>query len=129
VSAVSRLGVLGFAGAMIATLAVGGCSIVRIQVASKDDVEVKRGFGMVSVTVKPTAKATVVESTSFGVINGFEGFALGYHSATVAAFGGESCQLILWIKTNDQLQQLNELLRDRTDVCVVRSHQAIWGRP
>jgi hypothetical protein len=65
----------------------------------------------------------VVESTSIGAINGFEGFALGYHDATVAAFASDDCQLILWIKTNGQLKELDELLGDRTGVCVVRPTQ------
>lgn len=119
----SRLGCLVIACAISATLGSGGCAVVRIQTADKDDVEVKRGFGIVSVKIKPGAGATVVESTSIGAINGFEGFALGYHDSTVAAFASDGCQLIVWIKTNEQLKELDELLSDRTGVCVVRPTQ------
>lgn len=128
-SDVFRRGFVVIACAMSATLALGGCAVVRIQTAGKDDVEVKRGFGIVSVAIKPSARATVIESVSLGVIKGLEGFAVGYHSATIAAFAGDSCQLILWIKTNEQLQQLNELLRDRTGVCVVQPDQLTREKP
>lgn len=125
----SRFGFLVVACAMGAMLGSGGCAVVRIQAAGKDDIEVKRSIGIVSVEIKPGASATVVESTTLGAINGVEGFALGYHDATVAAFAGESCQLILWIKTNEQLQQLDELLRDRTDICVVRPDSMTRRKP
>lgn len=105
--------------ACVAGMVVGlaSCSVVRIQTAGKDDVEVKRSFGIVSVEIRPGAGATVIDSTSFGAINGFEGFTLGYHSATVAAISGKHCQLIVWINTGEQLTQLNDLLRDQTNVC------------
>jgi hypothetical protein len=129
VSGVSRLGFLVIACAMSAALGLSGCAVVRIQTADKDDVEVKRGVGLVSVNIKPGAVATVVESTSFGAISGYEGFALGYHDATVAAFASDGCQLILWIKTNEELRELDELLRDRTDVCVVRPEPMTRRKP
>jgi hypothetical protein len=125
----SSFGFLAIACAMSATLGLAGCAVVRIQTADKDDVEVKRGFGLVSVKIKPGAGATVFESTTFGAINGVEGFALGYHDATVAALALEHCQLVLWIKTKEQLKELDELLRDRTDVCVVRPDQITRRKP
>jgi uncharacterized protein YceK len=112
--------VLFIAFAMAAALGLEGCAVIRIQTAGKDDIEVKHRFGIVSVEIKPGAGATIVESTSFGAINGFEGFVLGYRDATMAAVGREHCQLVLWIKTKDQLKELGELLIDRTDICVVR---------
>jgi len=104
---------------VITALTLDGCAVVRIQTSGTDAVEVKRGFGIVSVNVKPDADATVVESTSFGAINGLDGFAVGYHDATWAAFKDDSCHVVLWIDTNEQLEELSEFLRTRTDVCVV----------
>jgi hypothetical protein len=103
-----------------AALMLNGCAVVRIQTPGSDAAEVKRGFGIVSVVVKPNADATVVESTTFGAIHGLEGFSIGYHEATWAAFKDNSCHVVLWIDTNEQLDQLNEFLHGRTDVCVVR---------
>jgi len=129
VSDVRRLRALVVACAASSMLALAGCAVVRIQTAGKDDVEVKRRFGIVSVEIKPGAGATLVESTSLGAINGFEGFTLGYRSATVAALAGERCQLVVWINTGEQLQELDQLLRDRTDVCVVRPEETVKGKP
>jgi len=110
-------------------LAAGGCAVVHVQTPGKDGVEVKQGFGIVSVEIKPGAGATLVESTTFGASNGFQGFALGYQSATVAAIAGDQCRLVLWIKTDEELKELNQLLRERTDVCVVRPDVMRKGRP
>jgi len=129
VSNVRRIRALVVACAASSMLALAGCAVVRIQAAGKDDVEVKQRFGIVSVDIKPGAGATLVESTSLGAINGFEGFTLGYHSATVAALAGERCQLVVWIKTGEELKELDQLLRDRTDVCVVRPDEMERGKP
>jgi len=100
-------------------LSVWGCTVIAVHAPSKDDVEIKTRFGIVSVEIKPGAGAVMVESTSLGAINSFEGLAVGYHNTSIAAVAGGRCQLVLWIRTNEQLQELNSLLRDRTDVCVV----------
>jgi hypothetical protein len=126
---VRRIRALVAVCAASSTLALAGCAVVRIQTTGKDDVEVKQRFGIVSVEIKPGAGATLVESTSLGAINGVQGFALGYHSAQLAALAGERCQLVVWIKTGEELKQLDELLRDRTDVCVVRPDESGRGRP
>lgn len=100
-----------------------GCAVVRVQVAGKDDVEVKQRFGIVSIEVEPGSDTVLVDSTSFGVINSFGEFAVGYHDATMAVISADRCQIVLWIRTNDQLTRLDELLRDRTGVCVVNLKQ------
>lgn len=110
-------------------LTLAGCAVVRIQTAGKDEVEVKQRFGIVSVEIKPGAGATLVDSTSLGAINGFEGLALGYHRANLAAIAGDKCRLVVWIKSGEQLQELEQLLRDRTDVCVVRPDKTGKEKP
>ena len=112
--------VFRFAAGLALVEALASCAVIHIQTSGKDDVEVKQGVGIVSVNVKPEAGAVLVDSTSFGAINGFDGFSIGFHSATVAALAGDRCQLVLWIKTEDQLNELNQLLRDQTGVCVLR---------
>ena len=119
-NAVRRIRALLIGCAANATLVLAACAVVRIQAAGKDDVEVKQHFGIVSVEIKPGAGATVVDSTSIGAIKSLEGLALGYHSATVTAFAGGRCQLVVWIKTGEELKELDQLLRDRADVCAVR---------
>ena len=117
--------------ALVALMAIGplSCAVVRVQTASKEDVEVTKGLGFVSVQVKPGAGTVLVDSTSFGAVTGFDGFALGYHRASFAVIAGDRCQLVLWIRTNEQLKELNELLRDRTDVCVVRPEPLTGENP
>lgn len=98
-----------------------GCTVVRIQTPGADGVEVKQRFGIVSLEIKPGAGATLVESSGFGASNGFQGFSLGYHNATVAALSADKCRLVLWIKTGEELKELNQLLSAHgTDICVVR---------
>lgn len=106
-----------------------GCARVMVQAPSRDDVEVTTRFGIVSVEIKPGMGAVLVESTSLGAVNSFEGLALGYHNASIAAVAEGRCQLILWIRTNEQLQELNALLRERTDVCLVRPGATRGGKP
>ena len=103
------------------TFAISGCSVVNIQVASRDEVEVTRGVGMINVQLSPKTRAVVAESTTFGVINSFDGFAAGYHSTVLAAMGEGHCGMVLWIRTNEDLAQLQGLLKERSDVCIARS--------
>ena len=105
-------------------LALAGCTVVRVQVSGRDEVEVKQGMGVVSVQVKPGAGAVVVDSTAFGAINGPEGFTLGYYAGTVAAIERGGCHLVVWVSSGEQLGELKELLQDRADVCAVRPQYA-----
>lgn len=95
--------------------------MVNIQVASRDEVEVTRGVGMINVQLSPKTRAVVAESTTLGVINSFDGFAAGYHAATVAAMGEGHCGMVLWIRTNEDIAQLKGLLKERSNVCIARS--------
>ena len=99
-----------------------GCALVKMKVASKEDVSVVTRFGIVSLVIKPDARAVIAESTSFGIVNGLTGIAVGYHNTSFAALGDNRCQIVLWIRADDELRELNSLLRDRTDVCVVPSN-------
>ena len=107
--------------ALVLTMAftTGACTTVRIEAASKDDVEVKTCFGIVSVELKPGARGVVVESKSFGAIYALEGFTLGYHDASYAALAPDDCRVVLWIRTDEQLKELDRLLRERTDICAM----------
>ena len=98
---------------------VGGCTVVRIQTAGTKDVEVKQHFGIVTIEAKPGAETILVDSTTFGVINSFDGFAVGYHDASMAFMSGNRCQMVIWLKTGEQLAELDKILRDHTGVCVV----------
>jgi hypothetical protein len=107
--------------------ALAGCAVVNVQTAGKDDVEITRGLGIVSVQVKPGAGAVIVESVSLGMINGADGFSLGYQAASTAAVARDSCRLIVWVNAYGQLKELSDLLQDRTDVCVVRTDYSKRG--
>lgn len=103
-----------------AALSLGACAVVHIQGPSKDDVAVYRKFGIVNVDLKPGARSVVVNSSSFGVINALEGFAVGYHSAAYAALSPGDCRIVLWIRGDEQLKELDQLLGDRSNVCVIQ---------
>jgi hypothetical protein len=62
----------------------------------------------------------MVDSVGFGAIHGFDGLSLGYHAASTAAVARDSCRLLVWVRTDEQLKELKELLENRTDVCAVR---------
>jgi hypothetical protein len=113
--------------ALLAPLAA--CAIVHVHAPGKDDVQVTRGFGMVSVQAKPGAGAVVVDSVAFGVVDGFDGLSLGYRSVTGAVVARGSCQLVVWVKSDGELKELKELLQDRTDVCAVRPVYSTGGTP
>lgn len=120
---------LRFATLVAAALATGACATVRIEAQSRDDVEVKTHFGIVSLVLRPGARSVVVDSNSFGVINTLEGLAVGYHSTSYAALAPDDCRIVLWIRANDQMNELERLLRDRTDVCVMPRLNSTKGKP
>jgi hypothetical protein len=93
---------------------------VNVHTASKDDIEVRRGLGIVSLQVAPRAGAVVVDSVGFGAMHGPDGFALGYRAATTAALPRDGCRLLVWVKTEGELAELKGLLQERADICVVR---------
>ena len=101
-----------------AVLGAAGCAVVTIHAASRDDVEVDSRFGIVSVQIRPRAGPVIVESTSFGAGNSFDGFSVGYRSASLAALPADDCRIVLWVRNVDDLDHLNALLGAHTDVCV-----------
>lgn len=102
---------------------LGGCAVVNVHSSSNGDVEVTRGFGIVSVAVSPKAGAVIVESSGFGAMRSAEGSVLGYRSSTLAALPPEGCRLVIWIQTDEQLRELDSLVRAHgADLCVVRSN-------
>lgn len=120
---------LRLASVVAASLATGACATVHIEVQSKDDVEVKTRFGIISLELRPGARSVVVNSSSLGVVNTLEGLAVGYHSTSYAALAPNDCRIVLWIHTNDQLKELDRLLRERTDVCVIQGLNSTGGKP
>lgn len=113
---------------LAAALATGACTTIRIEAQSKDDVEISARFGIVKLELRPGGQGVVVDSSSFGAINTFDGFALGYHRALYAALGPEDCRVVLWIQTGEQLKELDQLLRNHSQVCVVSSTEARRNR-
>jgi hypothetical protein len=101
----------------VALFALQACTVVRIEDSRSGKVEVERRFGILSVELRPGTEA-VVESTSFGLVNTYSGMAIGYHSASLAALAPGTCRVVLWIRSDEQLKELRELLRERADVCV-----------
>lgn len=110
-------------------LALCACTVVHVRGSSKDDVAVYRDFGIVNVNLKSGARSVVVNSNSLGVINTLEGLAVGYHSATYAALAPDDCRIVLWIRADQQLKELEQFLGDRTDVCVVQPTPSKEGTP
>lgn len=115
--------------AVLIAVGLPGCVVVKVQTELKGEVEVTTHFGVVSMELKPAAGAILAEATGFGLIKGVEGFVLGYHSANVSAIAGDRCQLVLWIMSNEQLQELDMLLRDRKDLCVVWAESSKMEKP
>jgi hypothetical protein len=114
---------------VVAGLLVMGCTSVTIKAASQDDVELKTYLGLVSIELKPGAGGVIVESTSVGVMNAFDGLVVGYRGLSLAALPPDRCQLVLWIRTDEELKELSSLLREHTDVCVVRPGTDWRGKP
>lgn len=124
-----RARVLRILAGVPAALSLCACTVVHIQGPSKDDVVVYREFGIVNVDLKPGARSVVVNSRSFGVINALEGFTVGYHSAAYAALAPDDCRIVLWIRSDEQLKELNQFLSDRSNVCVVQATPSKGGTP
>lgn len=110
--------------ALLAAIVTGACTTIRIEAQSKDDVEISTRFGIVSIELTPGAKSVVVDSSSFGAINTFDGLAVGYHRARYAALGPKDCRVVLWIQTDEQLREIDQLLRNHSQICVVSSTEA-----
>lgn len=104
-------------------IGLASCSVVNVRTASMDDIRVTRGFGFVSLQVKPSAGTVLVTSTTLGIVRTIDGLALGFHWADYAAIPPSGCQVVLWIRSNEQLKMLDELLRNHESVCVVRDEQ------
>jgi hypothetical protein len=113
--------------AATAALGAASCAVVTIHATSRDDVEVAARFGVVSVQLRPGSGPVLVESTSFGASNSFDGFSVGYRSANLAAMPSNSCRIVLWIRSTDDVKQLNALLGGSTDVCVAPAARADKG--
>ena len=121
--------IASFAIAVLGAACTCGCTVIRIQSPSIDDVEVKTRFGIASVELRPRAGTVLVDSKTLGAINAADGFSVGYHSASIATIARGECQIILWIRTDEQLKELNGLLRDRTDICVLSPESTKGERP
>lgn len=102
-------------------LLLAGCAVVRIEAPDRRSVEVTHGFGLVSVNLRPGSGAVIVDSTSFGAMKDHEGYSLGYRTATAASVAGDRCQLVIWIKSDEELKYLADFLRQHQDVCHVQS--------
>jgi len=99
---------------------VCGCAIVNIHTNKADEAQVATRFGIVSVEIKPQYGAVLIESASLGAIKGVEGLAIGYHRSSILTLSDSRCQLVIWINTQEQINELEKLLHDRADVCIVR---------
>lgn len=106
----------------------GACTTIRIEAQSKDDVEISTRFGIVNLELKPGDQGVIVDSSSFGAINTFNGFAFGYHRALYAALRPHDCRVVLWIQTDEQLTELDKLLRNHAQICAVSSTEARSNR-
>lgn len=106
---------------LVAAIVTGACTTIRIEAQSKDDVEISTRFGIVNLELKPGGQSVVVDSSSFGAIKTFDGFTVGYHRALYAALGLNDCRVVLWIQTGEQLKELDQLLRNHSQICVVSS--------
>jgi hypothetical protein len=104
-----------------AVLGAAGCAVVTIHAASRDDVEVESRFGIVSVRLEPQSGPVTVETTSFGASNSFDGFSVGYRSASLAALPAGDCRIVLWLRNVDDMKELKALIGARTDVCAARA--------
>lgn len=112
--------VLRIVAGLPAALGLCACTMVHIQGPTPNDVAVYRKFGIVNVELKPGARSVVVDTSSFGLISGPEGIAVGYHGATYAALSPDDCRIVLWIRSDEQIKELDQLLGDRSNVCVIQ---------
>jgi len=104
------------------SMLLGACTTVRIQVAGRDDVEVRQMFGIASVEVKGD-RGAVYESAGFGISRGIAGLSIGYQAASVALLPPERCQFVVWISSDGQVRELENLLRGHDGICVFRPNQ------
>jgi len=108
--------------ATLAAIALcSSCAIVEIHSNDGADVRIDRHLGIVSISVDPARGPAYLDSHVFGVMNSFEGFAAGYRRASFLFAAPGSCQLTLWIKSDEQLVLLDDFLARHSDVCRVNA--------
>lgn len=96
-----------------------GCTVVRIEDPGSLNVQVSQRFGFVAVDIHPGTGAVIVDSTTLGIVNAADGLAFGFHTSKLAAVAPGDCRLVVWVQSPGEIKELEQLLRTRTDVCVV----------
>ena len=79
----------------------------------------QRHVGFLSLDLPPDANGHLLEAEGFGLLQTPEAFIAGYHSVSLLTIS-DSCHVILWIESEEQLKLLDELLRDHKDICAVK---------
>ncbi len=100
------------------TCGLAGCSSVYIQ-KGDGSVEITRHFGIVSIELSPSTAAQLVEGRGIGLIRTSDGIVIGYHATSVLAMP-ETCRLVVWANSPDQIEALARLVPDFNSICVAR---------
>lgn len=94
-----------------------GCTTISI--TEKDGkVRVSRSFGAITIEMVPGSKSVLAEAVGLGYLTGPLGTTIGFSKNSFAVLGRD-CRLILWNSDKEQAKQLQELLGNHANVCII----------
>jgi hypothetical protein len=102
---------------LVCPLVLIGCTTISI-VDQGGKVSVSRNWGTIKVELNPGTQTALAEITGLGYLSGPLGTTLGFSKSSFVALG-ENCQLILWIKDAEQVQQLKNTLANPENLCII----------
>jgi hypothetical protein len=114
------------AWAVLACIALAGCTQVRIIEGGKTSVSYR--FGVLRLQPDPNAPLLAVETTGVGVVPVAYGTAVGWtRQLLIASADPRRCQLILVIHSTEEAQAIRQQLQQGggslEHICVVNAHQ------
>ncbi len=101
---------------------ISACTRVEIQ-KSDGTVSINHYTGFLGVELEPKSGAQVVDVEGIGIVGLQGGYSVGYHHAQLTALPHDGCRLVLWVKTDQELRTLNDLLKDRSDICAINHNK------
>lgn len=80
--------------------------------------KISRSFGVIKVDLNPNTNITLAEISGLGYLTSPLGTTVGFTKSNFAALG-ENCRLILWVKDDNQVLKLKNILGNLENLCVV----------
>jgi hypothetical protein len=99
----------------IAAIALGGCTVVRVNEGSSVRTRYYPGVAVIRVT--PSDSVQLVEVESFGASTVGNATTLGWNHSRVAVVPTGRCQLILWRAGRKEIDEVRGLIGPRTEIC------------